>query len=103
MSQVCGPRGRLYGGMLMEEAPVSALFASPRQPYTRALARLRAAALRCARRDQLDRRLAAGRGTAWAGLSVRAALCACRSRNAPSARRSACSASRRVACWRAEG
>jgi oligopeptide/dipeptide ABC transporter ATP-binding protein len=37
MSQVCGRAVVLYGGMLMEEAPVAALFASPRQPYTRAL------------------------------------------------------------------
>ena len=37
MSQVCGRAVVLYGGMLMEEAPVSTLFATPRQPYTRAL------------------------------------------------------------------
>ena len=37
MSQVCGRAVVLYGGMLMEEAPVSVLFAAPRQPYTRAL------------------------------------------------------------------
>ena len=37
MSQVCDRAIVLYGGMLMEEAPVTALFASPRQPYTRAL------------------------------------------------------------------
>ena len=37
MSQVCDRAVVLYGGMLMEEAPVAALFASPRQPYTRAL------------------------------------------------------------------
>src|SRR4051812_9028705 len=37
MAQVCSRAIVLYGGMLMEEAPVTALFASPRQPYTRAL------------------------------------------------------------------
>ena len=37
MSQVCDRAIVLYGGMLMEEAPVAALFDSPRQPYTRAL------------------------------------------------------------------
>ena len=37
MSQVCGRAVVLYGGMLMEEAPVAALFAAPRQPYTREL------------------------------------------------------------------
>ena len=37
MSQVCDRAIVLYGGMLMEEAPVTALFGSPRQPYTRAL------------------------------------------------------------------
>ena len=37
MSQVCDRAIVLYGGMLMEEASVSALFSSPRQPYTRAL------------------------------------------------------------------
>ena len=37
MSQVCRRAIVLYGGMLMEEAPVAALFEAPRQPYTRAL------------------------------------------------------------------
>jgi peptide/nickel transport system ATP-binding protein/oligopeptide transport system ATP-binding protein len=37
MAQVCGRAVVLYGGMLMEEAPVATLFAAPRQPYTRAL------------------------------------------------------------------
>jgi len=37
MAQVCGRAIVLYGGMLMEEAPVTALFDTPRQPYTRAL------------------------------------------------------------------
>jgi oligopeptide/dipeptide ABC transporter ATP-binding protein len=37
MSQVCGRAIVLYGGMLMEEAPVDVLFNAPRQPYTRAL------------------------------------------------------------------
>jgi peptide/nickel transport system ATP-binding protein/oligopeptide transport system ATP-binding protein len=37
MSQVCGRAVVLYGGMLMEEAPVGTLFGDPRQPYTRAL------------------------------------------------------------------
>ena len=37
MAQICDRAVVLYGGMVMEEAPVAALFASPRQPYTRAL------------------------------------------------------------------
>ena len=37
MSQVCSRAVVLYGGMLMEEAPVATLFAAPLQPYTRAL------------------------------------------------------------------
>jgi oligopeptide/dipeptide ABC transporter ATP-binding protein len=37
MAQVCSRAIVLYGGMLMEEAPVTTLFDSPRQPYTRAL------------------------------------------------------------------
>jgi oligopeptide/dipeptide ABC transporter ATP-binding protein len=34
---VCSRAIVLYGGMLMEEAPVATLFDVPRQPYTRAL------------------------------------------------------------------
>jgi oligopeptide/dipeptide ABC transporter ATP-binding protein len=37
MSQLCRRAVVLYGGMLMEEAPVADLFGAPRQPYTRAL------------------------------------------------------------------
>jgi peptide/nickel transport system ATP-binding protein/oligopeptide transport system ATP-binding protein len=37
MSQLCARAVVLYGGMLMEEAPVATLFGAPRQPYTRAL------------------------------------------------------------------
>jgi len=37
MAQVCSRAIVLYGGMLMEEAPVTTLFDAPRQPYTRAL------------------------------------------------------------------
>jgi len=37
MSQLCVRAVVLYGGMLMEEAPVATLFGAPRQPYTRAL------------------------------------------------------------------
>jgi oligopeptide/dipeptide ABC transporter ATP-binding protein len=37
MAQLCARAVVLYGGMLMEEAPVATLFGAPRQPYTRAL------------------------------------------------------------------
>lgn len=37
MAQICDRALVLYGGLVMEEAPVAALFASPRQPYTAAL------------------------------------------------------------------
>ena len=37
MAEVCDRVIVLYGGMLMEEGRVDAVFASPRQPYTRAL------------------------------------------------------------------
>jgi peptide/nickel transport system ATP-binding protein/oligopeptide transport system ATP-binding protein len=37
MAEICDRAVVLYGGMVMEEAPVGALFARPRQPYTRAL------------------------------------------------------------------
>ncbi len=37
MAQVCDRAVVLYGGMLMEDAPVATLFGAPRQPYTRAL------------------------------------------------------------------
>ncbi len=37
MAEICDRAVVLYGGMVMEEAPVGPLFASPRQPYTRAL------------------------------------------------------------------
>ena len=37
MAEICDRAVVLYGGMVMEEAPVAALFAAPRQPYTRAL------------------------------------------------------------------
>ena len=37
MAEICDRAVVLYGGMVMEEAPVGALFGSPRQPYTRAL------------------------------------------------------------------
>ncbi len=37
MAEICTRAVVLYGGMVMEEAPVAALFATPRQPYTRAL------------------------------------------------------------------
>jgi oligopeptide/dipeptide ABC transporter ATP-binding protein len=37
MAEICGRAVVLYGGMVMEEAPVAELFAAPRQPYTRAL------------------------------------------------------------------
>ena len=37
MAEICDRAVVLYGGMVMEEAPTGPLFASPRQPYTRAL------------------------------------------------------------------
>ena len=37
MAEICDRALVMYGGMVLEEAPVDALFASPRQPYTRAL------------------------------------------------------------------
>lgn len=37
MAQICDRALVLYGGMVMEEAPVGALFSMPRQPYTSAL------------------------------------------------------------------
>ena len=37
MAEICDRALVMYGGMVMEEAPVDALFANPRQPYTRAL------------------------------------------------------------------
>ena len=37
MAEVCDRMVVLYGGMLMEEGRVETVFASPRQPYTRAL------------------------------------------------------------------
>ncbi len=37
MAQICDRALVLYGGMVMEEAPVTALFDAPRQPYTAAL------------------------------------------------------------------
>ena len=37
MAEICDRAVVLYGGMVMEEAPVGPLFAAPRQPYTRAL------------------------------------------------------------------
>ena len=37
MAQICDRSLVLYGGMVMEEAPVADLFGSPRQPYTQAL------------------------------------------------------------------
>ena len=37
MAEICDRAVVLYGGMVMEEAPVGPLFATPRQPYTRAL------------------------------------------------------------------
>ena len=39
MATLCGRAVVLYGGMVMEEAPVQALFARPLQPYTAALLR----------------------------------------------------------------
>ena len=38
MAQICDRAIVLYGGMLMEEAPVAELFAAPKQPYAAALA-----------------------------------------------------------------
>jgi oligopeptide/dipeptide ABC transporter ATP-binding protein len=37
MADICDRGIVLYGGLVMEEAPVDALFAAPRHPYTRAL------------------------------------------------------------------
>ncbi|TPG58190.1 ABC transporter ATP-binding protein [Roseomonas nepalensis] len=37
MAEICDRAVVLYGGMMMEDAPVGALFAAPLQPYSRAL------------------------------------------------------------------
>lgn len=37
MAEICDRAVVLYGGLVMEEAPVADLFAAPRHPYTRAL------------------------------------------------------------------
>jgi len=37
MAQICDRALVMYGGLVLEEAPVGPLFASPRQPYTEAL------------------------------------------------------------------
>jgi oligopeptide/dipeptide ABC transporter ATP-binding protein len=37
MAEICDRAVVLYGGLLMEEAPIATLFGAPRQPYTRAL------------------------------------------------------------------
>ena len=74
MSQVCDRSVVLYGGMVMEEAPVAPLFTDPRHPYTAAL-------LRCVPRlsdppgilDTIEGAPPVA-GTLGPGLPVRAAL-----------------------------
>ncbi len=51
VAQVCDRAAVMYAGQLVEEAPVAALFSSPRHPYTRAL--LAALPTRDARPGQL--------------------------------------------------